>query len=49
MGLHVHESGAGERRVVPLPGAGHEAHRAAPEAFAGLVRRGLELAARPGP
>ena len=31
--------------VVTLPGAGHHAHRSAPEAFAGLVRRGLELAA----
>jgi pimeloyl-ACP methyl ester carboxylesterase len=30
--------------VVTLPGAGHHAHRSAPEAFAGLVRRGLELA-----
>jgi pimeloyl-ACP methyl ester carboxylesterase len=30
--------------VVTLPGAGHHAHRTAPEAFAGLVRQGLELA-----
>jgi pimeloyl-ACP methyl ester carboxylesterase len=30
--------------VVDVPGAGHNAHRSAPEAFAGLVRRGLELA-----
>lgn len=30
--------------VVTVPGAGHHAHRTAPEAFAGLVRRGLELA-----
>ena len=30
--------------VVTLPGAGHHAHRTAPEAFAGLVRRGLEHA-----
>jgi pimeloyl-ACP methyl ester carboxylesterase len=30
--------------VVTLPGAGHHAHRTAPEAFAGLVRRGVELA-----
>jgi pimeloyl-ACP methyl ester carboxylesterase len=30
--------------VVTVPGAGHHAHRDAPEAFAGLVRRGLELA-----
>ena len=29
--------------VVTLPGAGHHAHRTAPEAFAGLVRRGLEV------
>lgn len=34
--------------VVTVPGAGHHAHRTAPEAFAGLVRRALELAnARP--
>ena len=31
--------------VVTLPGAGHQAHRGAPEAFAALVRRGLGLAA----
>jgi pimeloyl-ACP methyl ester carboxylesterase len=30
--------------VVTLPGAGHHAHRTAPEAFAGLLRRGLALA-----
>ena len=30
--------------VVTVPGAGHHAHRTAPEAFAGLVRRGLEVA-----
>jgi pimeloyl-ACP methyl ester carboxylesterase len=30
--------------VVTLPGAGHHAHRTAPEDFANLVRRGLELA-----
>jgi pimeloyl-ACP methyl ester carboxylesterase len=30
--------------VVTLPGAGHHAHRSAREAFAGLVRRGIELA-----
>jgi pimeloyl-ACP methyl ester carboxylesterase len=30
--------------AVTLPGAGHHAHRTAPGAFAGLVRRGLELA-----
>jgi pimeloyl-ACP methyl ester carboxylesterase len=30
--------------VVTLPGAGHHAHRTAPEDFAGLVRRGLDLA-----
>jgi len=30
--------------VVTLPGAGHHAHRTAPEAFAGLVRRGLAVA-----
>jgi pimeloyl-ACP methyl ester carboxylesterase len=30
--------------VVTLPGSGHHAHRTAPEAFAGLVRRGLERA-----
>jgi len=29
--------------VVTLPGAGHHAHRTDPEAFAGLVRRALEL------
>jgi pimeloyl-ACP methyl ester carboxylesterase len=35
--------------VVTVPGAGHHAHRTAPEAFAGLVRRALELASsRPG-
>jgi pimeloyl-ACP methyl ester carboxylesterase len=34
--------------VMTAPGAGHHAHRTAPEAFAGLVRRALELAsARP--
>jgi pimeloyl-ACP methyl ester carboxylesterase len=31
--------------VITVPGAGHHAHRSAPGAFAGLVRRGLELAA----
>jgi pimeloyl-ACP methyl ester carboxylesterase len=30
--------------VVTLAGAGHHAHRTAPEAFAQLVRRGLDLA-----
>jgi pimeloyl-ACP methyl ester carboxylesterase len=30
--------------LATLPGAGHYAHRTAPEAFAGLVRRGLDLA-----
>ncbi len=30
--------------VVTLPGAGHHAHRTAPDAFAGLVRRSLQLA-----
>jgi len=30
--------------VITIPGADHVAHRSAPEAFAGLVRRGLELA-----
>jgi len=30
--------------VITIPGAGHHAHRDAPDAFAGLVRRGLELA-----
>ena len=30
--------------VVTLPGAGHHAHRTAPDAFAGLVRRGIEVA-----
>jgi pimeloyl-ACP methyl ester carboxylesterase len=30
--------------VMEVPGAGHHAHRTAPEAFAQLVRRGLELA-----
>jgi pimeloyl-ACP methyl ester carboxylesterase len=29
--------------VVTIPGAGHQAHRTDPEAFASLVRRGLEL------
>jgi pimeloyl-ACP methyl ester carboxylesterase len=29
--------------AVTVPGAGHHAHRTAPEAFAGLVRRGLRL------
>jgi pimeloyl-ACP methyl ester carboxylesterase len=29
--------------IVTIPGAGHNAHRTAPEAFADLVRRGLEL------
>ena len=32
--------------VVTLAGAGHHAHRTAPEAFAGLVRRGLDRASR---
>jgi len=31
--------------VVTVSGAGHHAHRTAPDAFAGLVRRGVELAA----
>lgn len=30
--------------VITVPGAGHHAHRSAPGAFAGLVRRGVELA-----
>ena len=30
--------------VVTIPGAGHHAHRDAPEAFAALVRQGIELA-----
>jgi pimeloyl-ACP methyl ester carboxylesterase len=30
--------------VVTIPGADHHAHRSEPDAFAGLVRRGLELA-----
>jgi pimeloyl-ACP methyl ester carboxylesterase len=30
--------------VVPITGAGHSAHRTAPEGFADLVRRGLERA-----
>ncbi len=29
--------------IVTIPGAGHNAHRTAPESFAALVRRGLEL------
>jgi pimeloyl-ACP methyl ester carboxylesterase len=29
--------------IVTIPGAGHHAHRTAPESFAALVRRGLEL------
>jgi pimeloyl-ACP methyl ester carboxylesterase len=31
--------------VVTVPGAGHHAHRDAPDAFAALVRRGVEMAA----
>jgi pimeloyl-ACP methyl ester carboxylesterase len=37
------------RREVPhfeiatIPGAGHHAHRTAPQSFADLVRRGLQL------
>ena len=33
--------------VVTVPDAGHHAHRTAPEGFAGLVRRALELASPP--
>lgn len=33
--------------LVTLSGGGHNAHRAAPDAFAGLVRRGLARAGRP--
>jgi pimeloyl-ACP methyl ester carboxylesterase len=29
--------------VVTIPGAGHNAHRSAPDAFAALVRRGIEI------
>ena len=31
--------------IVRVTGAGHNAHRSHPEAFAELVRRGIELAA----
>jgi pimeloyl-ACP methyl ester carboxylesterase len=34
--------------VVTIPGAGHHAHRAAPEAFAQLIRRAHELAPSAG-
>jgi pimeloyl-ACP methyl ester carboxylesterase len=33
--------------VITIPGAGHHAHRSAPEEFAQLVRRGLALASAP--
>jgi pimeloyl-ACP methyl ester carboxylesterase len=36
--------------VVAFPGAGHNAHRTQPEAFAAMVRRGIALGAgRPDP
>jgi pimeloyl-ACP methyl ester carboxylesterase len=34
-----------DAEIVVVPGADHNAHRNRPEAFAGLVRRGIELAA----
>ena len=34
--------------IVTIPGAGHHAHRTAPEAFAELIRRAHELGSSTG-
>jgi pimeloyl-ACP methyl ester carboxylesterase len=40
----MHLADVASAEIVELPGAGHNAHRSQPEAFADLVRRGMTLA-----